>query len=236
MKRIILTSMLLVAYCSNSYSQRNKEQCENPTIELNDLNSITKCSIEKDDNENNDTKVVLNITANYKTRKKTASHIIRRKKKRSSILSDETELTKSVDNNLGTIELKKEIITKNNLNNSAVVLFSLVDEKPSFTKCKKVSSNQKTACFNNQISSHFAKNFYPERVSNDGISGKVFIQFTIDMSGNVNNLKVKSNVKSVKLEDEIARVIEKLPTLIPGKHKGLPVSVVYNLPINFTSN
>ncbi|MDY0781656.1 energy transducer TonB [Tenacibaculum sp. IB213877] len=230
MKNILLP-LLFIIITNTLNSQHIQEQCESPKIEENDLNSITKCSIEKIEDDKNKSNVILNISS-YKTNKKTASHIIRRKRKKSAI--NNQKLSNSIDKNLGTIELKNNIIEKKLTSEN--ILFSLVDEKPTFKNCEKASIKNKTNCFNSEISNHFSKNFYPERASEDGINGKVFIQFTIDVHGNVNNLRIKANTKSQDLENEIARVINKLPKLSPGKHRGLPVNVIYNLPINFTSN
>ena len=74
-----------------------------------------------------------------------------------------------------------------------------------------------------------------ERASEDGVTGRVFIQFTIDIEGNVNDLLIKARKKDQSLEAEIRRVIKKLPKFYPGYHKGLPVNVKYSLPINFST-
>ena len=67
-----------------------------------------------------------------------------------------------------------------------------------------------------------------------GISGTVFVNFVIGQDGKVKDIKVLRGVPGGKMLDEEAiRVIKKLPPFNPGKQRGKPVSVSYNLPVRF---
>lgn len=213
-----------------SFSQITPKTCETPKNEVIDLNSITsKCSIEKTKDDSEEEKSTLKISL-YKTRKKTVSHIIRRNRKTNSIDSNNT-LQKDISSLDSEIEFNNKIITRDIVKNS--VLFNIVDEIPLFESCDNKDSVTNKKCFNKQISNHFEKHLHPEKISEDGFSGKVFIQFTITTHGKINDLLIKSSKSNPNLNEEITRIIEKLPILTPGKHQGIPVDVVYSLPLNF---
>lgn len=215
---IIFFSMFLSA------SAQSKETCETPEKNpINDLNSISKCTIKKEKNDAR--KVTLNVVS-----KKVRKRVIRKRSKVQSIGETES-LKQEFSAKSQELEFRNQIVTKNVI--SSAILFSVVEEVPLFLECKSYNKN-KSDCFNEQFSKHFAKNFDPERASDDGINGKVFLQFIIDIKGNIKNLLIKSRNKNQLLESEIKRVVDKLPKLIPGKHKGLPVNVKYSLPINFS--
>ncbi len=220
-----LLVIVFIFLLANNVSSQSNETCDTSPneIEIQDLNSISKCTLKKE--TDNKRKVTLNVAAN-KIRKR----VIRKRDKVNS-LGDTESLKKDVAANNEKIEIQNKIITKKVI--AQEILFSVVDDVPMFPKCEN-NSGDKSDCFNNEFSKHFAKNFDPERASNDGINGRVFLQFTIDVKGNINNLLIKSRNKNKQLETEIKRVVLKLPKLTPGKHHGLPVNVKYSLPINFS--
>ena len=216
-----LTVLLLLS--TTAISQTNK-QCDTPNNETSlDFNTISKCAIEKDkDNSNN---VILNVAA-----KKTRKRIVRKREKVTSLDGNTKDLNTDVTESQ--LEIKNDIVTKRM--EAEVVLFNIVENVPLFPDCEKNSNNSKD-CFNDQFSNHFANTFDPERASEEGVTGRVFIQFTIDTKGQVIDLLVKARKKDNLLESEIKRVINKLPNFSPGRHKGLPVNVKYSLPINFSA-
>lgn len=223
MKKNIFLLTVLFVFINTILCAQNKKHCENPEETQLDLNSISKCSIEKNNNSSDENKVVLNVAS-----KKVRKRIVRKREKVNS-LDNSSNLGKEITSNNITIQnniVKRKVISKE-------ILFSVVDEVPLFPKCEN-STNSKSDCFNNQFSKHFAKNFDPEQASEEGVTGRVFIQFTINVKGEVNNLFVKSRKKNLQLENEINRVIKNLPKFTPGKHNGLPVNVKYSLPINFS--
>ena len=68
-----------------------------------------------------------------------------------------------------------------------------------------------------------------------GITGRVFFQFLVDDEGNIKNIKTFSRTgKDVRiLRNEVYRVLEKLPKMVPGKNKGKNVSVPISRYIDF---
>ena len=73
---------------------------------------------------------------------------------------------------------------------------------------------------------------YPEIAKENGISGRVTVQFTIDKDGSVKDVKVLRGVDS-SLDKEAVRVIQKSPKWSPGKQRGKPAKVKYTFPIIF---
>ncbi|WP_167619004.1 M56 family metallopeptidase [Maribellus sediminis] len=76
---------------------------------------------------------------------------------------------------------------------------------------------------------------YPELAHENGIQGKVFVNFVVTKSGNIANTKIAKGVDPI-LDKEALRVINSLPVWKPGKQNGQAVNVSYTVPINFTLN
>jgi protein TonB len=73
---------------------------------------------------------------------------------------------------------------------------------------------------------------YPAIASENGISGKVFMQFTINSKGDVVDVKVISGA-SPTLDKEALRVVSSSPPWEPGKQRDRPVNVRFSFPIFF---
>ena len=76
---------------------------------------------------------------------------------------------------------------------------------------------------------------YPPIAKEYNITGKVYIQFIVDKSGSVTNVKVVRGVDK-NLDAEAVRVVKSLPKYKPGKQRGQNVRVMFTIPINFTLN
>ena len=75
---------------------------------------------------------------------------------------------------------------------------------------------------------------YPEEAYKNHIEGKVIVQFLIEETGKVGEVKVARSV-SEELDREAVRVIKLLPDFTPAYNfiKDKPVSVWYTLPVTF---
>ena len=110
------------------------------------------------------------------------------------------------------------------------VPFAVVDEAPIFPGCE--DALDKRACFNKKLQLHIGKNFsYPIAAQEAGIQGRVSTMFTITSGGTIENIRMRGPDKS--LEDEVERIIKRLPKMTPGKHKGKSVNVPFSIPVNF---
>ena len=69
----------------------------------------------------------------------------------------------------------------------------------------------------------------------NNITGRVFVSFVVDKTGKVSNVKILRGVDKY-LDAEAVRVVSSLPRFKPGKQRGKPVKVQYNVPISFKLN
>ncbi|MBQ6080450.1 MAG: energy transducer TonB [Muribaculaceae bacterium] len=79
------------------------------------------------------------------------------------------------------------------------------------------------------LSSHIN---YPPMAAEDGIQGRVIVQFVVDKTGRVGEVKLVRGVDK-NLDNEAVRVCKLLPKFTPGRQNGQPVSVWYTLPVTF---
>ena len=73
---------------------------------------------------------------------------------------------------------------------------------------------------------------YPRQAVDNGIQGRVMVDFIIDASGNIRDVHVSRGVDPL-LDDEAVRVISASPKWRPGRHLGKKVSVALSLPVEF---
>lgn len=73
---------------------------------------------------------------------------------------------------------------------------------------------------------------YPVIAQENGIQGKVYVQFVVDKDGGVSDARIARGVDP-SLDKEALRVVNALPKWKPGKQRGKPVRVSYTVPINF---
>ena len=73
---------------------------------------------------------------------------------------------------------------------------------------------------------------YPPMASENGVQGRVVVQFVVDKTGRVGEVKIVRSVDK-DLDKEAARVCASLPKFTPGRQNGQAVSVWYTLPVSF---
>lgn len=73
---------------------------------------------------------------------------------------------------------------------------------------------------------------YPVIAAENGIQGRVFVQFVVNTDGSITDVRVARGVDP-SLDQEAIRVVRTLPKWKPGKQRGKPVRVSYTVPINF---
>ncbi len=102
-----------------------------------------------------------------------------------------------------------------------VPIFTVVEEMPEYPGGMKA------------LYSYLGENIkYPDEAKKNGISGTVYITYVVEKDGSVSNAKVLRGA-SPELDKEAVRVVSAMPKWKPGKQKGIPVRVQYNLPIKF---
>lgn len=73
---------------------------------------------------------------------------------------------------------------------------------------------------------------YPPIAEDNGIQGRVIVQFVVERDGSVSNVQVVRGVDP-SLDKEAARVVKSMPKWTPGKQNGQAVRVKYNVPVVF---
>lgn len=113
-------------------------------------------------------------------------------------------------------------------------IFTIVEEMPAFPGCDNISNeDEKKKCTDAKIFAYVSSNVkYPPIAKENGITGRVFIQFVIGPDGKATNVKVLRGIGG-GCDEEAIRVISSMPKWKPGKQRGKNVSVSYNLPVNF---
>jgi len=74
---------------------------------------------------------------------------------------------------------------------------------------------------------------YPETSQANHVHGRVILCFVVNSNGNIEKAEVIRSLDS-ECDKEALRVINLLPTWIPGRQNGVNVSVWYTIPINFS--
>ncbi len=73
---------------------------------------------------------------------------------------------------------------------------------------------------------------YPPMAVENGVQGRVVVQFVVDKTGKVGEVVVVRNVDK-DLDKEAVRVCKSLPKFTPGRQNGQAVAVWYTLPVTF---
>lgn len=77
---------------------------------------------------------------------------------------------------------------------------------------------------------------YPVNAAKKGIQGKVYLQFVVEKSGAISNIKVLKSVDK-ELDAEALRVVSQIKRFVPGYDENhAPVRYLYTLPVNFKLN
>ena len=100
--------------------------------------------------------------------------------------------------------------------------FALVEQKPQF-------QGGDANAFSKWVNQHLA---YPDIAKENGIQGRVTLQFTVGTDGKVSGVKVLRGVDP-SLDKEAVRVVSSSPKWTPGKQRDRPVKVTYTFPVIF---
>lgn len=73
---------------------------------------------------------------------------------------------------------------------------------------------------------------YPTLAQEQGIQGRVYIQFVVNKDGSIVDVKVYKSLDA-SCDKEALRVVKSMPKWSPGRSNGKPVRVKYTLPVLF---
>lgn len=83
------------------------------------------------------------------------------------------------------------------------------------------------------LKTYLEKNLvYPKKAERNGLNGKVFVSFVVEVDGTITNVIVEKSLGS-GTDEEAERVLRASPKWIPGMQKGKIVRVKYNMAISF---
>lgn len=106
-------------------------------------------------------------------------------------------------------------------------------EKVDPNENKKFKIVEKMPEFKGSLNKYLSENItYPTKAKRMGSEGKVYIQFLVNKKGEIKDVTILRGVNKW-LDEEALRVVKSMPNWNPGKQRGKPVNVIYNLPINF---
>ena len=100
--------------------------------------------------------------------------------------------------------------------------FALVESKPSF-------QGGDANTFSKWVNSRLV---YPEIAKENGVQGRVTLQFTVNTDGSVSNVQVLRGVDA-SLDKEAVRIVSSSPKWEPGRQRERPVKVTYTFPVIF---
>ena len=143
------------------------------------------------------------------------------------IVDDEIELEDDMfmnledDSSLG-VEIMDYVEVQEEVVEEEAIPFQLVEEKPSF---QGGNANQFSKWVNSRL-------VYPEIAKENGVQGRVTLQFTVEKDGSVTKVRVLRGVDP-SLDKEAVRVVSMSPKWKPGKQRDRAVPVTYTFPVIF---
>lgn len=102
-----------------------------------------------------------------------------------------------------------------------VYTVAMLDEKPEFPGGQEAMYRW--------LADHIS---YPEEASRAGAQGRVVLEFTINKTGDICDIRILRS-RHPALDAEAVRLVRSMPRWKPGRKNGEPVIVTYTLPINF---
>jgi len=126
------------------------------------------------------------------------------------------------DNNMGVEIMDYVENVQEEVVEEEAIPFQLVEEKPSFMGG---DANDFSKWVNKRL-------VYPEIAKENGVQGRVTLQFTVEKDGTVTKVKVLRGVDP-SLDKEAVRVVSMSPKWSPGKQRDRAVPVTYTFPVFF---
>jgi protein TonB len=113
-------------------------------------------------------------------------------------------------------------------------VFIAVEDMPRYKGCEGIKDNDAAfECFQKEVGKFLGKNInYPQKAKEANVEGVVYVNFVVDQSGKVADVKLLRGI-GFGCDEEATRVVKMLPQFTPGKQRGRAVKVSFNLPISF---
>ncbi len=104
------------------------------------------------------------------------------------------------------------------------VIFTVVEDQPEFPGGEEARQR------------FLSENLrYPQMAREAGIQGTVFVTFVVETDGSVTDVRILRGIGG-GCDEEAIRVVGMMPRWEPGRQRGQPVRVQFNMPIRFRLN
>jgi protein TonB len=204
---IFAMTVMLVAFEYNSYDTPDMNTYSGPraTNEVEELVTITQQNTPPPPPPPPAPSIVLNIVEN------------------TVLVSNDVAIDAEADENTQVDEIKSGVVVKQEeeaeVNEQQI--FMVVETAPAFpggdgARQKFLQDNIK----------------YPQMARERGIQGTVYVGYVIERDGSVSNVKILRGIGG-GCDEEALRVVMNMPRWEPGKQRGKPVRVQFNMPIIF---
>ena len=112
---------------------------------------------------------------------------------------------------------------------------ALIGQKPIYPGCESIADEDaRYECLQTELARFIATTTdYPQYLRSMGVSGRAYVQFTVDEKGHVVDVTAVSGRVDPQLEKAAAEAVRQLPDFTPGKHNGLPARTQFIVPVNF---
>ncbi len=124
-------------------------------------------------------------------------------------------------NDLNKVMIKTEVIEEPKVEEEQPMNIAMVEQKPQFPGGES------------EMYKWLGANIvYPPAAAEEGVSGRVVVEFVVGKDGSITNVRVV-RPRHPALDKEAVRVVKAMPKWIPGRNNGQPVKVTYTLPVTF---
>ena len=221
-----------------------QETCENSEETIEDLHSITKCTVDNTEEKTSAGKTAKKLSVNIST----STRFLKRRVKNKAVTGIGTLNSSGINNTNTNTDISNTLTEKTvDINNKSFKAklskeqlknafeFEELDQIPLFKSCKPKSKQENSTCFNNKMIAHIQEHFnYPNEAIISKTEGNVWVRFIIDEEGNITNFKALASKKATILKQEAIRVVSKLSAFTPAVKNGKKVLAKYGFPINFS--
>lgn len=130
--------------------------------------------------------------------------------------------------------MSSNVFSQNKEENKENIHFAIIEKVPIYPGCKGTDNVTLKKCMSKKVQEYVSKNYNISIIQNSGLKSgnhKILVSFKINKKGKAVDIKAKGSIP--ELEIEAIRVVNSLPIMEPGIHKGKKVNVLYSLPIMF---
>jgi len=140
-----------------------------------------------------------------------------------------------VYDSLGQIKLEQEFNQGALISSTMDTTIKKSEEMPRFPGCENLNLSKEDLdeCAKKKLLEYIYGSLkYPKKARERDIQGKALLQYVVDTNGDIVDIYVLNGV-SKEIEKETIKLIQNMPTWIPGKQDGKAVKVLYTLPVVF---